>query len=66
MLKTIQREKNCYPRGFFEETNAIFNEKMPQIQTQNDKNTRKFRNLKILCNLCLIFEELGSLDCQRR
>ena len=42
MLKTIQREKNCYPRGFFEEINAIFNEKKPQIQTQVDTNTRKF------------------------
>ena len=37
MLKTIQREKNCYPRGFFKEINAFLNEKMPQIPTQIDK-----------------------------
>ena len=24
MLKTIQREKHCYPRGFLKEINAIF------------------------------------------
>ena len=39
MLKTIQREKKCYPRGFFKGKNAILNEKRPQIQTQIDKNT---------------------------
>ena len=44
----------------------FFYERMPQIQTQNDKNTRKFRNLKILCNFCLFFEKLGGLECQRR
>ena len=47
MLKTIQRETNCYPKGFFKEINAIFNKKRPLIQTQIDKNTRKFRILKI-------------------
>ena len=46
----------------------FFNEKMtlPQIQTQIDKNTRKFRILKILCNFCLFFEKLGGLECQRQ
>ena len=64
MLKTIQREKNCYPGGFFKELNAIFSLKMSQIQTQIDKNTRKLIILKSLCNFCLFFEKLGSLECQ--
>ena len=63
MLKTIQRETNCYSRGFFKEINAIFIEEMSQIQTQSDKNTRKFRTLKILCNFCVLFERLGVLEC---
>ena len=66
MLKTIQREKHCYPRGFFKEINGIFNEKMPQIQTQIDKNTRKYGILKILSNFCLFFEKLRGLECQRQ
>ena len=37
-----------------------------QIQTQNDKNTRKIRILKTLCNFCLFLENLGGLECQRR
>ena len=44
----------------------FFNEKMPQIQTQFDKNTRKFIILKILCCFCLFFEKLDGLECQRR
>ena len=40
----------------------FFHEKMPQIQTQIDKNTkfsntRKFKILKILRNFCLFFEK---------
>ena len=44
----------------------LFNEKMPQIQTQNDKNVRKFRILEILCICRLFFEKLGDLEWQRR
>ena len=44
----------------------FFIEKTTQIQTQNDKNTRKFRILKILCNFCLFFEKVGGLQGQRR
>ena len=44
----------------------LFNEKTPQIQTQIDKNTRKFIILKILYNFCLFFEKLGGLESQRR
>ena len=67
MLKTIQKETNCYQKGFFKDIKALFNEKMPQIQTQNDKKTRKLRNfLEFFCNFCLFFEKLGGLECQRR
>ena len=66
MLETIQREQNCYPRGFQRNKCNFFNEKMPQIQTQIDKNTRELTILKILCNFCLFFEKHGVLECQRQ
>ena len=66
MLTTIQRESNCYSRDFFKKLNAFFKRKMPQILTQIDKKTQKFRILKILCNFRLFFEKLGDLECQRR
>ena len=58
MLKTIQREKNIViQEAFSKKSVQFFNEKMPQIQTQTDENTRKFLILKILCNFCLYFEK---------
>ena len=53
MLKTFEKEQNSCRGGFFEEIKAIVVEKMHQIQTEIDKNTRKnqiFENfMQFLC-----------------
>ena len=41
MLKTIKKEQISCRGGFFEEIKAISVEKMHQIKTKNDKNTKK-------------------------
>ena len=61
-----RRKKLLSKRHFQRNKYNCLNEKMPQIQTQNDKNTLEFRILKILCNFCLFYEKLGDLECQRR
>ena len=43
----------------------FFNEKMPQIQTQIDKNTRKFIILKILGNFLSIFRKTWWLKMSK-
>ena len=40
MLKTIQREKIDIQEAFSKKQMQFFIEKMPQIETQNDKNSR--------------------------
>ena len=35
---------------------------MHQIQTENDKNNKKFKFLKIFCSFCVLFEKLGGLE----
>ena len=58
MLKTIQRENNCYPRSFFKEINAIFQMiKCLKFRPKLKKCTRKCRILKFLCNFCLFFQK---------
>ena len=54
-MKTFNKERICCPRGFFEEINAICFEKMPQIQSEIDKHSKKFKFLKFPCTFCLIF-----------
>ena len=43
MLKTFEKEPISCRGGFFEEIKAIGNEKLHQILTEIDKNTKKFR-----------------------
>ena len=61
MLKTFKNEKISCRGGVFEEIKAIGVEKMQQIQTEIDKNTKKNQILKYLCSFCLLFEKLGGL-----
>ena len=65
-LKTFSKEQISCRGGFFEEIKAIGVEKMHQIQTEIDKNTKKNQVLKILCSFCVFFEKLGGLECRRR
>ena len=66
MSKTLNKERISCRGDFFEEIKAIGVEKMHQIQTEIDKNTKEVKFLKILCSFCLILENLGGLDFQRR
>ena len=63
MSKTLNKEKIRCPGGFLEEIKAIGVEKMHQIQTEIDKQEQKNHFLKILCRFCVLFEELGGLEC---
>ena len=65
VLKTFLNEQigcDC----FFEEIKAIGFGKKQQILTEIQKKHEKIQNLKILCNFCVILENLGDLDLQRR
>ena len=61
MLKTFKKEPIRCRGGVFEEIKAIGVEKMHQIQTEIDKNTKKTKFLKLLCNFCVHFERLDGL-----
>ena len=63
MLKTSKKEQISFLGIFFEEIKAIGVEKMHQIKTEIDKNTKKIKFLKILCSFCVLFENLGALEC---
>ena len=65
MSKTLNKEKMRCPRGFFEEIKAIGVEKKRQNLTEIDRNT-KFQILKFLCSFCVILENLGGLEFQKR
>ena len=54
MSKTLNKEKIRCPGGFFEEIKAIYVEKKHQIWTEI---------LKRLCSFCVLFEQLGGLEC---
>ena len=41
MFKTFQKEQICCRGGFFEKIKAIGFEKMYQVQTEIDENTKK-------------------------
>ena len=43
MSKTLNKEHICCRGGFFEEIKAISVEKMHQIQTEIDKNTKNIK-----------------------
>ena len=47
MLKTFKKEQISCHGGLFEEIKAIGVEKMHQIQSEIDKNTKKIKFLKI-------------------
>ena len=66
MLKTFKKEQISCRGGFFQEIKAIGVGKKHQIQTEIDKNTKKNQILKTLCSLCVILENLGDLEFQRR
>ena len=65
MLKTFKKEQIRCRGCFFEEIKAIGVEKMHQILTETDKN-KKIQILKILCSFCVILENRGGLEFQRR
>ena len=62
MFKTFKRKIFCYPTGFFEESNAIFHEKMPQNESEIDKKSKKLRFSNFHAN-CIFFEK-GGLDVE--
>ena len=43
MLKTFSKEQTCCRGCFFEEIKAIVVEKLNQLLTEIDKNTKKFK-----------------------
>ena len=66
MLKTFSKEQIRCHGCFFEEIKAFVVEKVHQILTEIDKNTKINPILKILCDFCVILESLGGLEFQRR
>ena len=66
MLKTIKKQQISCRGGFFEEIKAISVEKMHQIKTKNDKNTKNNKFSKILSSFCVILENPGVLEFQRQ
>ena len=60
MLKTFSKEQIRCRDCSFEEIKAISVEKMHQILTEIDKNTKQI--LKILCSFCVILENPGGLE----
>ena len=62
--KTIKKETIRCPGSFFEEIKAICVEKMHQIRTEIDKNTKKIS--QFLCSICVILESVGGFEFQRR
>ena len=65
-LTDVQQGNILLSGGLFEEVKAICSGKMHRIRTEIDKNTKKFRFLKILCSFCVLFEKLGGLENQIR
>ena len=65
MLKRFSKEQICCHGCFFDEMKTFGVEKMHQILTEIDKNT-KIQILKILCSFCVILENLRGLEFQRR
>ena len=55
MLKTIQREKNCYPRGFLKEINAICYLKNVSNLDPNCQKHSKIQNFESFMQFLSIF-----------
>ena len=65
MLKTFSKEEIRCRSCFFEELKEIGVEKMHEILTEIDKNTKN-SNSENLMQFCVILESLGGLEFQRR
>ena len=65
MLKTISKEQIRCRGCFFEGIKAFGVEKIHQILTELDKNTKKIQGLKTLCSFCVILESLCGLEFKR-
>ena len=58
-LKRLHKERMCSPVDFNEELNAVFEVKMSQIDTDNDKKTPNFPFFKVFMNFSSSFDRLG-------
>ena len=65
LRRTFSKEQMRCRGCFFEETKAIGVEKMHQILTEIDKNTKK-SNFENYMQLCVILQSLGGYEFQRR
>ena len=51
-LKRVNKERMCYPVGFPEEFIVVFQVKMFQIDTENDKKPKMCEFSMFLCIFC--------------
>ena len=62
MLKMLNMALIRCPEGFSEETVAVFEMKMSQVDTENDKIPKTFQFSKVLCSSPKIFDGLCGFE----
>ena len=63
MLKTFRREQFVIQELIEKIAMQLFIEKLHQIGSEIDKNSKKYWFLKFWCNLCPVFDRLAGLEC---